>query len=139
MANLESLMKPIDSMLAGPVGDPVLLQENAGTIGTLLHAVPHLFPPTTNLYDAANPTPPTVALPAVWRNFNTFYRQSEASIEAAEAMATTQGGEADLRKFGAALRGSCDSCHALFLRKYVPPKIQPSDAEFDFESALPPQ
>jgi hypothetical protein len=31
---------------------------------------------------------------------------------------------------------SCDACHALFLRKYQPPKAQASDEDFDFDKAL---
>jgi hypothetical protein len=50
-------------------------------------------------------------------------------------MAETEG-DANLRKASLALRASCDACHTLFLRKYQPPVVLPSDVNFDFDSAL---
>jgi hypothetical protein len=50
-------------------------------------------------------------------------------------MATARGDEG-LRTASRQLRASCDACHALFLRKYLPPKVQDSDYRFDFDSAL---
>jgi hypothetical protein len=35
-----------------------------------------------------------------------------------------------------ALRATCDACHAGFLRPYVPAKVEQSDLNFDFDSAL---
>ena len=32
-----------------------------------------------------------------------------------------------------ALRGSCDACHALFLRPYTAAKVNDQDANFDFD------
>ena len=136
MAHMEALMLPIDEMSLGRLKDPARVRENAQVIGTMLHAVPHLFPPTTNLYDKTNPIPPTVALPAVWENFDAFYALAEAAIEAAEALGQMKG-DADLPAAGAQLRAACDGCHGLYLRKYEPPVVRPSDYEFDFESALP--
>ena len=136
MAHMEALMLPIDEMSIGRLKDPSRVRENAYVIGTMLHAVPHLFPPTTNLYDKTNPTPPTVALPAIWENFDAFYAQAEAAIQAAEALGSVKA-DADLPAAGARLRAGCDGCHALYLRKYEPPVVKPSDYEFDFDSALP--
>ncbi len=136
MAHMEALLKPIDTMQTGAVGDPVRIQENAAVIGTMLHAVPHLFAPTTNRYQAGNPLTPTTALPAIWEKFDLFYTLSERSITAAESLAQEQGGPGALKDGGARLRATCDNCHSLFVRKYTPPVFLPSDAEFDFDSAL---
>jgi cytochrome c556 len=111
------------------------LHRNAAAIADILTAVPHLFPPTTNLYDAKSQTPPTIALPAIWQNFEVFYQLAGAASQAAREMAATNGDQA-LRAASLKLRGSCDACHALFLRKYVPPKTQASDEQFDFDKAL---
>lgn len=136
MEHIEGLMLPIDESTIKPVTDPELLRHNAGLISAMLHAVPHLFPPTTNLYDPANVTPKTLALPAIWEHFEDFYAAAETAITAAEELAQTT----DISKLPAAsakLRNGCDGCHALYLRKYQPPVTQPSDYEFDFKSALP--
>ena len=50
MDRAEDLMKPIDSFTVGEPADPKELRANAETIGAMLHAVPHLFPPTTNRF-----------------------------------------------------------------------------------------
>jgi cytochrome c556 len=102
----------------------------------MLLAVPHLFPPTTNLYDPKAETPATLALPAIWKDFATFYALAGAAAKAAEAMAENPGGKSELRAAGRALRASCDACHALFLRPYSPSKVQQSDLDFDFDSVF---
>jgi len=137
MEGMEGLMEPIDTITVqtGPVRNADQLHRNAAAIADILTAVPHLFPPTTNLYDAKSQTPPTIALPAIWQNFEVFYQLAGAASQAAREMAATNGDQA-LRAASLKLRGSCDACHALFLRKYVPPKTQASDEQFDFDKAL---
>jgi cytochrome c556 len=111
------------------------LHQNAEVIGAMLLAVPHLFPPTTNHFDPKVRDPETLALPAIWKDFGTFYRLAAAASAAAEKMAEAEG-DANLRQASLALRASCDACHTLFLRKYQPPEVLPSDTNFDFDSAL---
>lgn len=135
MEHIEILMEPIDTIQVKEVKDPALLHANAETISAMLLALPHLFPPTTNLYDPKVQAPATLALPAIWNNFASFYQLAAAAAHAAEAMANTEGKE-PLRAASRNLRASCDACHALYLRKYQPPKVLDSDYEFDFESAL---
>jgi cytochrome c556 len=133
MEHIEELMKPIDTLTAEDVADPSV-KFNAEVIGAMLKAVPHLFPPTTNLYDGS-PIPDTLALPAIWQQFDTFQSLAAASASEAEAMAEAVGLQAQ-RGQAMKLRASCDACHELFLRRYVPPVTQPSDYEFDFDAAL---
>jgi len=45
-------------------------------------------------------------------------------------------GHRQARDASRALRSSCDGCHALFLRKYLPPVVLDSDRDFDFDAAL---
>lgn len=137
MESMEILMEPLDTITiqTGPVKNVDLLHKNAQAIAGILTALPHLFPPTTNLYDPKSQTPATIALPAIWQNFDAFYQLAGAASKAAQEMSATNGDKA-LRAASLKLRGSCDACHALFLRKYEPPKTQSSDEQFDFDKAL---
>ncbi len=135
MEHIELLMEPIDTITVRPVGDVARLHQNAEVIAAMLGAVPHLFPPTTNRYDPKAALPETLALAPIWSDFPTFYRLADAAVDAAEAMARAEGTPA-LRAASLKLRGSCDACHALFLRKYVSPQVQESDRQFDFDAAL---
>jgi cytochrome c556 len=137
MERMEILMQPIDTITiqTGPVKNVEQLHQNAEAVASILTAVPHLFPPTTNLYDPKSQTPATIALPAIWQNFDAFYQLAGAASKAATEMAATKG-DKPLRAASLKLRASCDACHALFLRKYEGPKAQSSDAQFDFDKAL---
>lgn len=135
MEHIEILMEPIDTILVKPIGDREQLRSNAAAIGAMLAAAPHLFPPTTNLYDPKASEPATLALPAIWKSFDSFYKLAATASSAAEAMAEIQS-DGKLRAASRKLRASCDACHALYLRKYEPPKVLDSDLNFDFESAI---
>jgi cytochrome c556 len=136
MEEIEHVMQPIDTFEVEDVPDLNQLRLAANTVHVMLLALPHLFPPTTNLYDPKAETPATLALPAIWKDFATFYALAGAAAYDAEAMAENPGGKNELRAAGRALRASCDACHALFLRPYSPSKVQQSDIDFDFDSAL---
>lgn len=136
MEHIELLMEPIDTLTVQPVKDAERVRQNAEVIGAMLLAVPHLFPPSTNLFDAKASQPQTLALPPIWKQFDTFYRLAGLAAKAAEVMAEAKD-EPAMRRASLALRGSCDACHALYLRRYEPPKTKESDYTFDFESALP--
>ncbi|MEO8307687.1 MAG: cytochrome c [Pseudomonadota bacterium] len=135
MEHMEILMKPIDTITVEEVRNVEQLHENAEVLGAILMAVPHLFPPTTNLYDPKIQMPATLALPEIWNNFDSFYSLAAAASKAADAFAVTKG-KAPLRAASLKLRASCDACHTLYLRKYESPKVLESDYKFDFESAL---
>ena len=135
MEHIEELMEPIDTIQVSENVDVDRLHAAAEPIAAMLLAVPHLFPPTTNRYDPKVLMPVTLALPSIWKDFGTFYTLAAAAARAAEVMATAQGKE-PLRTASRQLRASCDACHVLYLRKYNPPKVQDSDYQFDFDSAL---
>jgi cytochrome c556 len=136
MEHMEELMKPIDTLQVVDAHDDATIKFNAEVVGAILAAVPHLFPPTTNLYDPKATIPDTLALPPIWEQFETFHSLAESAAKEAEAMAQAEGLQAQ-RAQSMKLRGSCDACHELFLRKYKSPVTQSSDYEFDFNSALP--
>ena len=135
MEHAEILMEPIDTITVTEVTNADQLRKNAEAISAMLGAFPHLFPPTTNLYDPKVVEPKTLALPAIWQNFDSFYQLAAAASKAAEAMSETHGKQ-QLRTASLALRASCDACHTLFLRPYTGPVFQESDYKFDFESAI---
>ena len=135
MYRIEALMKPIDTITVEPVKDTELLHSNAETIHTMLLAFPHLFPPTTSRYDPKVKLPETLALPIIWQDFTSFSTLAAAAAKAAGSMAAAQG-TGPLRTASRQLRASCDACHELFVRKYVEPKVQDSDRQFDFDKVL---
>jgi cytochrome c556 len=136
MIDVERQMIPIDRFTAGEPADLDALKAAATTMEAMLLAFPHLFPPTTNLYDPAVLEPPTRALPEIWRNFDAFRTLAEAGESAAATMAAADGAEA-LRTAGRNLRANCDACHAQFARPYTPPQVTQEDLEFDFDAVLP--
>jgi cytochrome c556 len=135
MAELERLMQPIDSLAADQTARGADPASAALTISRLLLAAPHLFPPTTNLYDPAAETPETIALPAIWQDFDAFYALAGASAAAAAALAE-QTEQAAQRTGALALRATCDACHARFLRAYVPQAAGDEDTSFDFDAVF---
>jgi cytochrome c556 len=134
MAELSELMLPVDSLAAGAPADAAAIRSTAATIESLSLAVPDLFPPTTNLYDAAAEQPVTLSLPSIWEDFGAFDTLAAATSSAAAALAAAPDGGLTAR--GAALRATCDACHAQFVRQYVPSAVGSSDLEFDFDAAL---
>jgi cytochrome c556 len=135
MTAVEDLMRPIDGYTADGEGDPTALTASAQKIAAMLLAFPHLFPPTTNLYNPAVESPPTLALPKLWEEFPAFYAMALAASTTATAMAATTGAE-PLREASRSLRASCDSCHALSMRPYVRSKVSQEDLDFDFDSVF---
>jgi cytochrome c556 len=136
MVEAQRLMQPIDKFSIGGTGDPAALRSAATTLEPLLLALPHLFPPTTNLFDPAELDPPTVALPAIWQRFAAFQTFAESAEHAAAALAAAGDGE-PLREASARLRAACDTCHVQFMKPYTPPVVTDEDRNFDFESVLP--
>jgi cytochrome c556 len=136
MAEAQRLMAPVDAFADGEPADAVVLRANAASLEALLLALPHLFPPTTNRFDPNVLDPPTVALPVIWQRFPAFLTFAESSERAAAALRDAQDTEA-LRAASARLRGTCDTCHAQFMKPYTPPQVRPEDLEFDFDSVLP--
>jgi len=137
MEEMEILMQPIDTITlpSKPLGNVEQLHLNAKAVGAALLAVPHLFPPTTNLYDPKATAPRTIALPEIWKSFDAFYSLALSASHLADGVAAAAGDRA-LRAASLKLRAGCDACHAVYLRRYEPPKAQASDDQFDFESAL---
>ena len=94
MQEIEHVMQPIDTAEVEDPADLAALSSAARVISALLLAAPHLFPPTTNLYDPKAPLPQTLALPAVWQDFPTFYKLAAAAADSAKTMSETSGKEA---------------------------------------------
>lgn len=133
MVELEELMKPIDTYTVDKTVPEATITRNAQTIAAMLQAVPHLFPPTTNLYDPGAEQPVTLALPKIWEEFAAFYAMALATSKTADALAHTAGNDA-LSKGADDLRESCEACHEVFELPYEPPKPSEEDLNFDFDS-----
>lgn len=135
MIEIEELMEPIDTYTVDNTVSPGAVTDAADKIAAMLLAVPHLFPPTTNLYDPGAEQPETLALPGIWKDFPVFYKMAAAASQSATALAGTTDPTA-LRTGALNLRESCDACHALFLRPYQAPEVTDEDRNFDFNSVF---
>jgi len=133
MTDMERHMRAIDSYTAGEPVDAESLRASAASIAPLLIATPHLFPPTTDLYEEAAEVPVTVALPAVWENFAAFTSMAANAASAAESLSAASEPE-QLQTGAAGLRAACDACHALYLLPYEPPSVTSEDLNFDFDA-----
>jgi cytochrome c556 len=136
MQEAERQIAAIDRFTLGEPADPAALKASALTIESLLLALPHLFPPTTNRFDPTTREPPTIALPAVWENFAAFQQMGVAAEEAAAGVIAAKD-DTQLRDAARALRGTCDACHAAFTKPYTPPQVTDEDRNFNFEEFLP--
>jgi cytochrome c556 len=133
MLAIEDQMLPIDTYTVDESVDTAALTANAATIAAMLQATPHLYPPTTNLYDPDTDYPETLALPRIWEDFATFAAMADGSVMAAEALTAARDPDT-LRSAAINLRATCDACHALHLRPYVPSQVTEEDLNFDFDS-----
>jgi cytochrome c556 len=136
MIAIEELMRPIDTYTVDGAEDAATLTAAAETIAAMLLAVPHLFPPPTNLYDPEAEMPATLALPKIWEQFPTFYAMAAAASTTASTMAEATNAE-QLRTASLNLRASCDACHELYLRPYIQGGVTQEDLDFDFDSIFP--
>lgn len=138
MIESQRLMQPVEAFIAGEPADAEVLRTNAGTLEALMLALPHLFPPPTNLFDPDELDPPTLALPAIWQRFPAFMTFAGSAERAAAALRDASDDQA-LRTASERLRSTCDVCHSSFMRPYTPPVVTDEDLNFDFESVLPPE
>jgi cytochrome c556 len=131
MVAAEALMQPIDTFTVDDSIDQDLIRQNADAIAAMVLAVPHLFPSDTNLYDPDADLPETLALPAVWQSFQSFYGLADAA--AAAATRVSEAADADaLRDAALGLRSACDACHAGYLLPYEEPEVTEEETEIDF-------
>jgi len=131
MLEVEKFMRGIDTYAFGEPGDLVTLQQDAASVGQLMLALPHLFPPTTNLFDAAADTPQTLALSTVWENFEDFYNLAIQSSATATDASLLNDPE-QFRQAGLAMRATCDACHAAYMRPFVQDTVHTEDLNFNF-------
>ena len=112
MDELETMLAP-DAKLDLSEG-----REHAENISTLLMAFPHLFPPATNQWKQGaerDPATDTFANPAIWSNFDEFYKRATEASKIAWSAAGARKPE-DFKVRIKELRQRCDGCHALNLK-----------------------
>jgi cytochrome c556 len=118
MDGIDAEMHDIDQAVAGGHVPLDVLKAHADRISTLMTAFPHLFPPQT--HPSPDAPVPTIATPAVWKEFDDFY--SRATAAAKTAFDASEVGTLDqFRPLGMSLRAACDSCHAKYMH-VEPPK-----------------
>ena len=135
MVELEELMKPIDTYTVDNTISTETVTANAKTISAILLAVPHLFPPTTNLYDPRVDQPKTLALPKIWEDFPAFYGMATATSQVADKLAHTTDAAA-LHDVAVDLREACETCHETFELPYHPHVPTAEELKFDFDSVF---
>jgi cytochrome c556 len=133
MVQAEELMKPIDTYTVDDSIDPDLMRTNANAISAMLLALPNLFPKSTDLYDPNVESPATLALPAIWESFASFYGLASAASSAATKLADSFDAN-ELNAASLGLRASCDACHSVYLLPYEEPKVTQEERDFDFDS-----
>ena len=133
MTELEDLMKPIDTYTVDNSISLKTITTNAKTISAMLLTVPHLFPPTTNLYDPRVEQPVTLALPKIWQQFEAFYAMAAATSKMADTLAH-ESGPAALHTGAEDLREACEACHEEFVLPYEPHEPTAEELNFDFDS-----
>jgi len=120
MLEIEALFYPVYDLLDAELPiDLATTEAGMAGIASLLQVAPHLFPSTTNLADRPLELP-TIALPAIWQDFDTFY----ALFGQAAALARTAAYAPDLDSFRAAateVRAACEGCHAAYTVPYEDP------------------
>ncbi|MDR3475274.1 MAG: cytochrome c [Devosia sp.] len=131
MHEMEHLMIPLDSFTAGDKYDVGMLRDNAAGVSRLLKVVPHLFPPTTNLYKDTDALPATLALPAIWDNFDVFDGLATEASRVADDASNTADANA-LKQKALDIRTACAACHSAFVRAYQAPVVSSKDKNFDF-------
>lgn len=131
MSEIEQLMIPLDSFTAGDTYDLDMLRQNAEGVSKLLKVVPHLFPPTTNLYNADDEIPVTLAQADVWENFDVFTSLAAEAVKVADEASKTSDPEA-FRQKALDIRTACAACHDSFLLTYEAPALSDEDENFDF-------
>jgi cytochrome c556 len=92
--------------------------EHADNVSVMLMAFPHLFPPSTNQWKAnatRDPGTDTFAAPEVWARFADFYQQAGNTSKLAYKVSRADS-EAEFKSLFAAMRESCNVCHAAFLK-----------------------
>src|SRR5262245_7581055 len=118
---MEAIGNSMDALEAIVTASKVDLAEgsdHADTISVMLLSFPHLFPPSTNQWKPnaqRDPGRDTFAAPEVWTNYADFYKRADAASKVAFDVSRSDDAEA-LKKYTAALRSACDSCHAIYMK-----------------------
>jgi len=119
MTSVGTNMYVIDGMLETGKIDLVAGRANAESISAMLMAFPHLFPVSTNLWQAnlkRDPATDTLADAAIWESRSFFYKDAMAASKYAFDASRAQN-VADFRKSARDLRQTCDGCHSTYQHK----------------------
>jgi cytochrome c556 len=119
MTSIGTNMYTIDEMLQTGKIDLVTGRANAESISAMLMAFPHLFPLSTNQWNAnaaRDPGTDTLADPSIWGSRSFFYKDAMAASKYAFDVSRAQN-VADFSKSAGDLRLTCDGCHSTYQKK----------------------
>ncbi len=120
MSEMEAQMAPIDRAAIGEEFDLESSRVRASGVSAMLGVTPYLFPPGTDMESTADGDMPSIALPAVWDNFEAFKAMADQSAQLAFDLSQTTD-EAEFRTGAATLRAACNACHGAFMQAYESP------------------
>ncbi len=110
-------MDEIETMLApGGKLESADAREHSDAISVLLQALPHLFPPATNVWKPGverDPATDTYASPELWDNFADFYTRANAASKIALDASLAKRAD-EYRALIGQLRAACNGCHAKY-------------------------
>ena len=119
MGAIDMNMDEIETMLApGGKFEPAEAVEHSDTISIMLQSFPHLFPPSTNQWQAGadrDPALDTVASPDLWRNFADFYQRAQTASKIALDATRAKSGK-EFKELIIQLRAACNGCHAAYMK-----------------------
>jgi cytochrome c556 len=119
MNTINASMDEIEAMLApGAKIESAEAREHADLISVLLMTFPHLFPPSTNRFEAnaeRDPAVDTSASPDLWLHYADFYVRAQAGSKIA-LEASRAPNRAEFQARVAELRAACNGCHAAYLK-----------------------
>ena len=120
---MDSIGRNMDDLEANAGSAKIALAEgrdHADIISVMLMAFPHLFPPSTNEWKPnvvdRDPGRDTFAAPEIWTGFADFYQRGRDAADIAFKASRVET-EAAFKEQVAQLRGACDSCHAIYMKK----------------------
>jgi len=109
-------MANIERMISLGQIDLADAHRHADAISVMFMAFPHLFPPSSNLWNLnADPDPATdtYASQELWTRFSDFYQRAAAASQTAHEMSRADEID-DFKTRARELRITCDTCHALY-------------------------
>ena len=119
MDSIMNNMDKIQEMISEQKINPAVSRDCGDNIASMLAAVPHLFPSSSNQWRDnvdLDPVKDTFASPDIWTEFADFSRRAAAAAATALELRRADN-EDDVKRLYRALGIACDTCHALYMKE----------------------